>query len=262
LILEHHYLPYAAAVDLQRIPESSLCTDVECVKKRAIEVLTSDDEEPEVYRQLVYMLSVHTTITGLNPYIIAIIRARALKSPFGSTIYDTIRELMHDKRKWKDVGYKRAVATYADLVQLNFAYTPMEHIIGEILTPYKKPTEKKALVATLQSKALIGRLPLRPFKPSTVDASTAEEVVDFCVRLRQRVVEGFLELRPLRAGDIFQYVYTWAKRESERLSRHYHLVRRLDEHIYEELFVAPYYLHHYGVLSIDFIRYELFWEIG
>jgi hypothetical protein len=47
----------------------------------------------------------------------------------------------------------------------------------------------------------------------------------------------------------------------EKLEKLRHLIRRLDESIYEKIFTAPYYLHHYGILDIDPIKYELYWEI-
>jgi hypothetical protein len=263
LILDYYYLPYATVVDLMRIPSFKLCTTIEDVRKRAIEVLTSEDAEAEVYRQLIYMLSVHTAVTGLNPYIVAIIRTKMLKSSFSTTVYDVVyKELeLNNKDRWRGTGYKKAVEVYADLVQLNFAYMPIEHILDEALMPWKKPVERKVLVSTLQARALIGRMPLKPFESSTINYSDAEEIVTFCLRLRQRVVEGLLKLRPWRVSDIFHYVYQWAKKEMERFEKHHHLVRMLDRSIYEELFIAPYYLKHYGIINVDLIRYELFWEL-
>jgi hypothetical protein len=264
LVLEHYYLPYATVTDLVRIPSSKLCTTIEDVRRRAIEILTNENMEAEIYRQLIYMLSVHTAVTGLMPYIMAVIRTRALKSPFSSTIYDVMyKELeLSNKNLWRKRGYKKAVEIYADLVQLNFAYMPLEHIFDEALMSWKKPTERKVLVSTLQSRALIGRMPLKPFEPSSISYDEAEKIVAFCTSLRQRVIEGFLKLRPLKAGDIFQHVYQWAKKEVERLEKYHHLIRMLDRSIYEELFIAPYYLKHYGIINIDLIRYELFWELG
>jgi hypothetical protein len=210
------------------------------------------------------MLSTRTAITGLTPYLMAIIRARALRRPFSSDISHLIHEelgLISKKGWWKRQGYKMAVRTYGDLIQLNFAYTPVERIFDLSLISWKRPTEKKVLISTLQSRALIERQPLKPFESSRVDEDTAEKIVSFGIELRQRVVEGFLELRPLKAGDIFRYVYGWAKEEVEKLKEHQHLIRMFDRSIYEELFVAPYYLYYYNIVNIDPIRYDLFWEL-
>jgi hypothetical protein len=265
LASSEYYLPYATIIDLSRIPLSMFYDNVEKIKRRAIEILTSDNEEAEIYRQLIFMLSVHTAITGLTPYFMATIRARALRRPFSSDISHLIYEelgLSSEKDRWrKQGGYKMAVKTYGDLIQLNFAYTPIERIFDLSLMPWKAPVERKVLISTLQSRALVERQPLKPFESSRIDEDTAEKIVSFGIKLRQRVVEGFLKLRPLKAGDIFRYVYEWAWKEAEKLKEHQHLIRMLDRSIYEELFVAPYYLHYYNIINIDLIRYELFWEL-
>jgi len=256
LVVDHYYLPYAHAVDLAR---TKLCEDIHCIKERAIRILVDEGGDAELYRQLIYMLSTYNVITGLSPYILALIRRYALKAPL--TSYEYLRAELGRGEWWRKEGYKDAVKVYGDLIQLNFAYTPLQHVIDDFLEPLKKRTQRKILVASLQSRALIGRMPLRPFEPSTVDEETAEKVVDFSLKLRQRVIEGFLRLRPRKAGDIFHYVYQWALKEVEKLEKLRHLVRNLGSYVYEELFIAPYYLHHYGIINIDLIKYELFWEI-
>jgi hypothetical protein len=265
LALSEYYLPYATVIDLSRLPLHMLHDRVEKIKKRAIEVLTSDSEEAEIYRQLIFMLSTRTAITGLTPYLMAIIRARALRGSFGPDISRLIHEelgLASKKKWWRREGYRVAVRTYGDLIQLNFAYTPVERIFDLSLMSWKMPTERKVLISTLQSRALIERQPLKPFESSRVDEDVAEKIVSFGIELRQRVVEGFLKLRPLKAGDIFRYVYEWAKREVERLEGYQHLIRMFERSIYEELFVAPYYLYYYDIVNIDPIRYDLFWELA
>jgi hypothetical protein len=262
LILKEYYLPYASVTDLIRIPSSKLCNNLDAIKRRAVEILVKETEEAELYRQLIYILSTYNVIVGLNPYRLAYIKAQVFRKelPF-SHIYKEREDVLSKKDWWKKVGYKRAVKIYADLIQLNFAYTSLEHMLDEFMEPQKKQTQRKVLVASLASKALIGRLPFRPYESTTVDEDTAEKIVNFCIELRKKVVEGFLILRPKKAGDIFHYIYQWAKKESEKLEKLGHLIRRLDEHIYEEIFPAPYFLNHYGILNLDFIRYELFWEI-
>jgi hypothetical protein len=262
LILKEYYLPYATVTDLIRIPSSKLCNNLDAIKRRAIEILVKETEEAELYRQLIYTLSTYNVIVGLNPYRLAYVKAQVVrkKLPF-SHIYKELEEELSKKNWWKKIGYKDAVETYADLIQLNFAYTSLEHLLDGFLEPQKKQTQKKVLIASLASKALIGRLPLRPFESTAVDENTAEKIVNFCIELRKKVVEGFLILRPKKAGDIFHYIYQWAKKESEKLEKLGHLIIRLDEHIYEEIFLAPYFLHHYGILNLDLIKYDLFWEI-
>jgi hypothetical protein len=248
LVVESYYLPLVPVDALSNVPASAICTTVECVEKRAIEVLTSTSEEMEVYRQLVLMLSLKTAITAsvLN-YEVALIRARYLQKPF-------VHEVLAEIGSARSLA-KRSATVFADLVQLNFAYMPAETVAYEGL-PFAGG-KSRVLVSTLQSRALVGRMPLRPFEPSTVDLGEAERIVRFCVALRQRAVEGFLKLRPLRACDIFHYVYQWAKREVERIE-HHHLARALDRSVYEELFTTPYYLRHYGIVNFDTIKHELF----
>jgi hypothetical protein len=43
---------------LSMLPSSLVCTSVECVEKRAVEVLTRADEDSEVYRQLILALNI------------------------------------------------------------------------------------------------------------------------------------------------------------------------------------------------------------
>jgi hypothetical protein len=253
LAVEQYFLPLVPVSMLSMLPSSLVCTSVECVEKRAVEVLTRADEDSEVYRQLILALSYKTAILMIvQNYKIALLKARFLRKP--SELYS---EMM--KIRSEDV-VNRAVQVYADLAQLNFAYVPAESIILDCLSA-KRSKAPRALTSTLQSRALIGRMPLKPFEYSTVDPSDAENIVKFCISLRQKVVEGFLKLRPLKACDIFQYVYQWAKKESEKLKKYQHLVRMLDRSIYEELFTAPYYLKHYGLINFDIIWHELFWDL-
>jgi hypothetical protein len=81
---------------------------------------------------------------------------------------------------------------------------------------------------------------LRYFESTAIEKELAENIVNFCIDLRRRVVEGYITRRPRKAGNIFHYVYQWAKKESKKLEKLSHLIRRLDEHVYEEIFIAPY----------------------
>jgi hypothetical protein len=270
LVIKYHYLPYGHVHDLSRIPKGELCSDIDCIKRRAIEILTSESEDAEVYRQLIYMLSTHNIIVGLTPYILALARTIMIKEPSTSTLYRTfyISEVKSKKVEWDKEGYKEAVKAYGNLVQLNFAYAPLLRYVstGLIFDEFpkpkdKRPTYQKVLGATIQSKLVRIKLPLRPFEPTTLDSDVAERIVNFSVELRRKVIEGFLRFRPRRVSDIFNYVYQWAKRETENLRLRDLNANKLDDYIYDELFMAPYYLFYYGVLSIDLIRYDLYWEI-
>jgi len=250
LVVESYYLPLVPVGALGTVPVSAICTTVECIEKRAVEVLTSTGEGMEVYRQLVLMLALKTAITAsVQSYEVALIRAKYLQKPF---IQDVLTEM-------RSVSVKslamRSMAVFTDLAQLNFAYMPAETVAYEGL-PLAR-SKSRILVSTLQSRVLVGRMPLRPFELSTINPEEAEEIVRFSIALRQRVVEGFLKFRPLRACDIFNYVYQWARREAEKI-KHYHLTMMLNRSIYEELFTTPYYLRHYGIVNFDTIRHELF----
>jgi hypothetical protein len=256
LVVEQHFLPLAPASMLSMLPSSLVCTSVECIVKRAVEVLTRADEDSEVYRQLILALSYRTAVSmTVQNFKIALLKARFLRKPFASELYNEIAKIRSE-----DV-VNRAVHVYADLTQLNFAYVSVDSIILDCLS-VKRSKTPRTLTSTLQSRALISRMPLKPFVYSIVDPSDAENIVKFCISLRQKVIEGFLKLRPLKACDIFHYVYQWAKKEAEKLEKYHHLVKMLDRSIYEELFTAPYYLKHYGLINFDIIWYELFWNLG
>jgi hypothetical protein len=255
LAVEQYFLPLSPVSMLSMLPSSLVCTSVECIERRAVEVLTRADEGCEVYRQLILALSYKTAIsTTVQNYRTALLKAGFLHKPFASELHNEIMKIRSE-----DV-VNRAVHVYADLTQLNFAYVSVDSVILEHLSA-KRSKAPRALISTLQSRALIGRMPLKPFEYSTVDSSDAENIVKFCISLRQKVVEGFLKLRPLKACDIFQYVYQWAKKEAEKLKKYCHLVRMLDRSIYEELFTVPYYLKHYGLINFNIIWYELFWDL-
>jgi hypothetical protein len=262
LVREYYYLPLGEVIDLHRIkelPEEKRCRSIEDVRKRAIEVLVAESEEAEIYRQLIFILSFQNVIRGLNPYLMARVAARALREP--SKAYEELRNLMVEKKsEYRETGYKEAVRVYADLIQLNFAYGA-QRIVDSLLEPWKKPTNPKVLASTIQSSAFIDRLPLRPFESTRIDEELARDIVDFSIELRRRIVEAFLKLRPRKSCDIFNYVYEWAKGEVERRRVPIHVKEQLWRHVYIEVFIVPYYLHHYGFIKIDPVKYQLYWEI-
>jgi len=270
LVLKDYYLPYGHVWDIHRILKDKYksCKDVDCIKRRAIDVLTNTNEESERYRQLIYIISTHTAVIGLTPYILALARTKMMENPLVTSIHEHISsEVVMKKSWWKKTGYKRAVETYGDIIQLNFAYSPIlayvpaRNIID--LSEFGGKTYKKVLVATIQSRLLRFKLPLRPYESTALDHDVAEQIVEFCIELRRRVVEGFLKFRPRRVSDIFNYVYQWAKIKSVILEKIVgDLSSRLIDYIYEELFIAPYYLYYYNVIDIDLFKYDLFWEVG
>jgi len=268
LALRDHYLQYGHLLDLHRIPKGKLCDDVDCIKRRAINVLTSIEEESEKYRQLIFIISTHTAVTGLTPYVLALARTEMIKNPSTISIREyMLSEIKAKKSQWQKSGYKKAVETYGDIIQLNFAYSPLFAYIpagGLVdLLEVKGKTYKKVLVATMQSKLLRYKLPLRPYESTALDHDIGERIVEFCVELRRRVIESFLKFRPRKVSDVFNYVYQWAKNESARLEKIVgDLSSRLIDYVYEELFIAPYYLNYYNVINVDLFKYDLFWEIS
>jgi hypothetical protein len=199
-------------------------------------VLTRD--EYELYRQVVYMLASRRAISAVS-FPLAIARAEFARSPAVnlSTHYE---EQVRRKRK--------AYATYADLVQLNFAYVP--------------PFERKVLVPTLQATSLRRLLPHRPLEPSTVDRDFAEKLVEFSIELRRVIVESFLRFRPRRATDIYAHVSVSA----EKLLKDTGFTveaETLRDYIIDELFTVPYYLHHYKIMGIhNIVLYDATWYIS
>jgi hypothetical protein len=265
LIIEEYYLPYGHVWDLHRIPRSKLCGNVECIKKRAISILTSTDKESEIYRQLIYTLSTHTAITGLAPYILARIRAEMIEKPSTTVVLEYYyTDVKLKKDWWKKFGYKKAVECYGDLIQLNFAFSPISaYMTATGILESEMSQARKTLVATHQSRLLRIVLPFRPFEITTVRNEVAEPIIDFSIELRRKVIEGFLKFRPRKVSDIFNYVYQWAKVKASKLEKFYSgFSTKMEDYIYEELFIAPYYLNYYGIININFFRYDLFWEIS
>ena len=271
LAMEEYYLPYGHVLDFTRIPEDKLCNNVECVKKRAINVLTSIDDESEVYRQLAYILSTHITVKGLTPYVLAKIRAELAKTLITTMTFEFFNvEVKSKKDWWRKTGYKQAVSVYGDLIQLNFAFSPIlayraSSGIFEVSEGEDREGKSyhKILVATMQSRLLRAFLPLRPNEPTTVREDIAELIIDFSIELRRRVIESFLKFRPRKVSDIFNYVYQWARTRSDKLERLYSgFSNRLDDYVYEEVFLAPYYLHYYDLIDIDLLRYDTYWVIS
>lgn len=162
---------------------------------------------------------------------------------------------------FKKTEYKIAATMMAELVQLNFAFYSVKHVLESLSGIHKRPTYQKILQPTLQSAALVERLPIRTSDDSIVPESFARELVDFNIELRRETVRYFLEKRPTRAGDAFFPVYYWAKRELEKRNLPDSVRELLRKYVQLEVFLAPYFLHHYGFLKLDPIKYVLLMEL-
>jgi len=258
LVLNEYYLPYGYSWDLTQVPKERLCDSVECIRKRAIEVLASSGDLFEVYRQLIYMLSTHNVVTyGLvsMPYIVALVRTKLVKEGLTSLAYEYISKIRVE-RLWRN--RLSALSMYSDLIQLNFAYSP---VITESIINIHPISKKRVLVATLQSRLLRSKLPLTPYQQTTLDPDKASRIVDFCIGLRRRVIEGILKFRPRKVRDIYLYVYSWAEKEFEKLGNIVSNVGQLHDYIHDELFLAFYYLRHYNIINFDLLKYEVFWVV-
>jgi hypothetical protein len=179
-------------------------------------------DDHEIYRVLIHMLSRKTVIT---------------KRSFEIALQKTNQKIVEK--------------ILMELVMLNYAYIPPQQFHQRFLETHGfKTKETTILISTIQSRALI----------EDVYKDLAEKIIDFGIKLRQKVIESILNLRPSIIGYIFTYIYSWAERKTEEIN-YEHLKRMYEKSLYEELFIAPYYLHHYNFINIDLIRYELFWEL-
>lgn len=223
LVRSSYYLPYASTEDLSKLPLKIIYNDVEKIKRRALEILYDDHE---IYRVLINMLSRYTIITKRS--------------------FETALQKTNQKISKRDVE-----KILMELVMLNYAYIPPQQFHQRFLETHGfKTKETIILISTIQSRSLI----------EDVDKDLAEKIIDFGIKLRQKVIESILNLRPITIGYVFTYIYSWAERKTEEIN-YEHLKRMYKRSIYEELFIAPYYLHHYNFINIDLIRYELFWEL-
>jgi len=224
LVNSSYYLPYASTEDLSKLPLKMIYDDVEKIKRRALEILYD-----KMYRMLIHMLSRYTVVT---------------KRSFETALRKTDLKISR-----RDVD-----KIFIELVMLNYAYIPPQQFWQQFLEFHGlKIREPITLVSTIQSRALI----------EEIDKDLAERIIDFGIGLRRRVIEAILDLRPITVGYVFTYVYDWAERKAKEI-KYDHLERMFSRSVYEDLLIAPYYLHHYGFINMDLIgliRYELFWEL-
>jgi len=223
LVRSSYYLPYASAEDLSKLPLKIIYDDVEKIKRRALEILY---DEHEIYRVLIHMLSRYTVVT---------------KRSFEIALQKTDLKISR-----RDVD-----KIFMELVMLNYAYISPQQFWQRFLEFCGlKIREPMVLVSTIQSRALI----------EDVDKDLAEKIIDFGIGLRRKVIEAILDLRPIRVDHVFRYVYDWAERKAKEI-KYEHLERMFSRNVYEDLLIAPYYLHQYNFINIDLIRYELFLEL-
>ena len=262
LVKQYYYLPYGFAVDLWRIPQKKRCSDLECIKEKAVQILVEDTEESERYRQVIYSLALHGMMWGEYAYIFSRVGTKLVRENLTSAL-DEFKAIISSIKngEFKKTGYKTAATIMAELVQLNFAFYSTKHVLETLSGIHKRPTYQKILQPTLQSAALIERMPIRTPEDSVVPESFARELVDFSIELRRETIRYLLEERPTKAGDAFFPVYYWAKRELEKRNLPDPVREQLRRYVYLEVFLAPYYLHHYGFLKLDLIKYALLWEL-
>jgi len=221
LVNSSYYLPYASAEDLSRLPLKMIYNDVEKIKRRALEILYD-----KMYRSLIHMLSRYTAVT---------------KRSFETALQKT--DLKISKRDVDKI--------FMELVMFNYAYIPPQQFWQQFLEFHGlKIREPMVLISTIQSRALV----------EDVDKDLAEKIIDFGIGLRQRVIEAILDLRPIRVDHVFTYVYKWAEIKAKEI-KYEHLERMFSRSVYEDLLIAPYYLHHYDFKNIGLISYELFLEL-
>jgi len=257
LVEDYSYLPYARDVDLATV---ELCEDIDCIRGRAVRVLTEVSEEAELYRQLIFMLSARIVLVGIYPYFFAKARGYALyKLP--SYGYEYLWNYRMRRKQLERQHRRDILRVYGDLLQLNFAYAPPQYARDTLiklgmLKRVVDRLEDKVLVTTLQSRALlIGKVPLRPFESSAIDKEKAEKIVSICLGLRQKIVEAFLNLNLRKVEDIYDYAYQWASKEAGKYRGLWYLSISLSRFIYDEVFTVPYYLHHYGIINDGILHY-------
>ena len=270
LATDYNYLPFAYYVDIKKYLEDKdspikRCNDIECIKMYAVDLLSSDAEEAVIDRQIIYTLAQDKVIGELFSYILAYSDTRALKS---TTLdgYELLKdELTPEKRKeWHTSKYNNAVKTYGKLLFLNFSYSPVYKLREKVVEQYKKATEPKILIASIQTRLLLAFLPLEPLKPTSINKEIAKAIVDFSFSLRQKVIEAYLKKGLKSPISVVLYLSGYVDNEAKRLFEIIPLVPAVvKEYLYDEAIYAPYYLNHYGLirLSDPLYTYRLYWTI-
>lgn len=265
LVQKYNYLPLAYKHNFSALfdKKKQLCWDIECIKKRAVEILTEDSDQAELYRQAIYRtLALHGFAHEQDIYVLGLLASRVMRKL--TTIKDevnTIRESIVSG-KFRKKEYRLATSLTMYLVMLNYCYV-LPHYTHDIIvqgTWQPLATRVKQIGATLQSLALIEKLPLYTVKESLLEQSEAEELVDFTISLRHYAVEIILNKRPKKVTELYALINAWIESELQR--------RRLPKAVRDfaplgalvESMMVPYYLHHYGFITIDVESY-LFFEL-
>jgi len=173
-----------------------------------------------------------------------------------------------ERQKFKSSRYRESVKMIADLVHLNFAYTPIS-LSSEILGIREKgkPTRRKLIFPTLQTTVLAFRTPIRAIDQSPIPRNIAETLVRFGLQLRCKIIEWILKRGSRTAGDIIPPVYAYMSRNLddpawvEARELRDVIKGTLQLYILREALLAPYYLHLYGYLELDPIMYLIMWEL-
>ncbi len=270
LATNYNYLPYAYYVDIKKYLEDKnspirRCNDIECIKMYAVDLLSSDAEEATIDRQVIYTLAQDKVIGELFSYKLAIGDTRVLKG----TILDGYEFLKNEstpekQKEWHTSKYNNAVKTYGKLLFLNFAYSPVYKLREKEFEQYKKATEPKILIANIQTRLLLAFLPLEPLKPTSINKEIAKAIVEFSFSLRQKVIEAYLKKGLKSPISVILYLNDYINNEAKRLSEIIPLAPAVvKEYLYDEAIYAPYYLYHYGLISLSdpLYTYRLYWTI-
>jgi len=269
LVDNYYYLPYAPEVDLRRLPAKRRCNDLKCIEDNAVRILTEKSSEAEEYRQVIYNLAIHGYLEGLDVYALSRIGAVGIESIIGAREELGRINMLVETGRFRISVYKESVKLIANLVHLNFAYTPisLSYAIFTQVKSTKISTRPKAVFPTLQTTVLIYRTPIRAIDQSPMPEDVARLLVRFGLQLRCSVVEWILKRRPRRAGDIVAPIYIQMERELDNpdwaKARDLREAIRgiLQTYVFREALLAPYYLYLYGYLELDPIMYLFMWEL-
>lgn len=267
LVLEYNFVPLAHKYNLQTLfrDRAYLCWDINCIKKRAMEILTVDSDEAELYRQAIYRtLALHGFAYQEDMYVLARLASRVLRGD--TTIDEEVRSL-HESitgtKSFRKSEYKKATKLAMTLVMLNYAYVPPHYTHDIIVSSVKRPIPLvvKTLGATLQSLPLLEKIPFYSTRECLFNEDEARELIDFAIELRQRAVKIMLEKRPKKLTDLLMYLTTFIEGELKRRKLMRTVERFAQFGALIEALMVPYYLNHYGFVRIDTTKL-LFFELA
>ncbi|MEM1892500.1 MAG: hypothetical protein QXV95_02795 [Sulfolobales archaeon] len=260
LVLRFNYLPLAYKHNLATLLDTKnrICRDIDCVRKRAVEVLTQDSEEAELYRQAVYRtLALHGFSHEQDTYVLGRIATSVLRR--FSSISDEVAAVSKSisTGRSRKSEYKLASRLAMDLVMLNFCYVLPNYTHSVVAPAQRPPSRVKPLGATVQSLLLRERIPVYRVEDSVLDVRSAESIVDFSIKLRQFTVRTVLEDKPRRLTDLYVLLSLYVNKEAEE--RGLETAKQFSNWVaLVEATVVPYYLAHYEFLKIDVASLLLF----